>query len=94
MKWNWLLLKGSNTSFQVGSFNITYLPLAHSIAEGNALLIDTPYGRVFHTGDWKLDDEPIIGQPTTEVELTNLDHEGLLSLVTTQQVFSINTKRL
>lgn len=76
-----VVVEEPNTSFQVGSFNITYLPLAHSIAEGNALLIDTPYGRVFHTGDWKLDDEPIIGQPTTEVELTNLGDEGLLSLV-------------
>ena len=33
------------------------VPLAHSIPEGNALLIDTPYGRIFHTGDWKLDDD-------------------------------------
>ena len=35
----------------------SFVPLAHSIPEGNALLIDTPYGRVFHTGDWKLDDD-------------------------------------
>ncbi|MBC7492104.1 MAG: ribonuclease J, partial [Novosphingobium sp.] len=47
--------------FWLGPFGIRYVPLAHSIAEGNALVIDTPYGRVFHTGDWKLDDEPVIG---------------------------------
>ena len=37
--------------FQVGPFAIRYVPLAHSIAEGNALLIESPYGRIFHTGD-------------------------------------------
>jgi ribonuclease J len=49
--------------FALGPFGIRYVPLAHSIAEGNALLIDTPYGKIFHTGDWKLDKEPLIGQP-------------------------------
>ena len=65
----------------IGPFTITYLPLAHSIAEGNALLIDTPYGRIFHTGDWKLDDDPIIGEPTTEDELRDIGEEGVLALV-------------
>lgn len=65
----------------VGPFTITYLPLAHSIAEGNALLIETPFGRVFHTGDWKLDDDPIIGDPTTEEELQAIGDEGVLALV-------------
>nr|WP_206073191.1 ribonuclease J [Erythrobacter colymbi] len=65
----------------LGPFSITYLPLAHSIAEGNALLIDTPHGRIFHTGDWKLDEEPIIGEPTTEEELREIGEEGVLALV-------------
>lgn len=68
-------------TFTVGPFGIRYVPLAHSIAEGNALLIDTPYGRVFHTGDWKLDDEPRIGQPATEEELTAIGDQGVLALV-------------
>ncbi|ALE16537.1 Metallo-beta-lactamase family protein, RNA-specific [Altererythrobacter epoxidivorans] len=68
-------------SFELGSFGITYIPLAHSIAEGNALLIETPYGRIFHTGDWKLDEEPIIGEPTTAEELTEIGDEGVLALV-------------
>ncbi|RGP40648.1 Ribonuclease J2 [Altererythrobacter insulae] len=67
--------------FNLGPFEITYMPLAHSIAEGNALKIDTPYGRIFHTGDWKLDEEPIIGEPTTEEELTEIGEEGVLALV-------------
>jgi ribonuclease J len=68
-------------SFVLGPFEITYIPLAHSIAEGNALLIDTPFGRLFHTGDWKLDDEPIIGEPTTDEELSQIGDEGVLALV-------------
>lgn len=65
----------------LGPFAITYVPLAHSIAEGNALLIDTPHGRIFHTGDWKLDEEPIIGEPTTEEELRAIGDQGVLALV-------------
>lgn len=65
----------------LGPFAITYIPLAHSIAEGNALLIETPFGRVFHTGDWKLDEDPIIGTPTTEEELVEIGNEGVLALV-------------
>ncbi len=68
-------------AFDIGPFNICYLPLAHSIAEGNALLIDTAYGRVFHTGDWKLDEDPIIGEPTTEEELRAIGDEGVDVLV-------------
>lgn len=68
-------------SFEVGPFEVTYIPLAHSIAEGNALLIDTPHGRIFHTGDWKLDEDPIIGEPATDEELTQMGDEGILALV-------------
>ena len=74
------IIEGAD-SFALGPFDIGYVPLAHSIAEGHALLIDTPYGRIFHTGDWKLDDEPIIGDPTTEEELTEVGDEGVLALV-------------
>ncbi len=68
-------------SFQIGPFTIRYVPLAHSIAEGNALVIDTPYGRIFHTGDWKLDPEPLVGVPATAAELTAIGDEGVLAMV-------------
>ena len=68
-------------SFHLGPFEITYIPLAHSIAEGNALQIETPFGRIFHTGDWKLDDDPLVGIPATEEELTQIGDEGVLALV-------------
>ncbi|AWW74851.1 MBL fold hydrolase [Erythrobacter sp. KY5] len=75
------IIEEDHGQIEIGPFSITYLPLAHSIAEGNALLIDTPYGRVFHTGDWKLDEDPIIGEPTTEKELRAIGDDGVLALV-------------
>lgn len=76
-----IVIEEDHGQLMVGPFTITYLPLAHSIAEGNALLIETPFGRVFHTGDWKLDEDPIIGEPTTEEELIAIGDEGVLALV-------------
>lgn len=67
--------------FALGPFTLRYIPLAHSIAEGNALLIGTPQGRLFHTGDWKLDDEPIIGKPALPETLSALGDEGILALI-------------
>ncbi|MEM7664404.1 MAG: ribonuclease J [Pseudomonadota bacterium] len=75
------IIEEDHGQIDIGPFSVTYLPLAHSIAEGNALLIDTPYGKVFHTGDWKLDEEPIIGEPTTEEELREIGDESVLALV-------------
>ncbi|MGE3747907.1 MAG: ribonuclease J, partial [Sphingomonadaceae bacterium] len=67
--------------FSLGPFSFQYIPLAHSIPEGNALLIETPHGRIFHTGDWKLDDEPLLGVPSTPQELTEIGDAGVLALV-------------
>jgi ribonuclease J len=67
--------------FDLGPFGLRYVPLAHSIPEGNALLIDTPFGKIFHTGDWKLDDAPQLGDPSTEAELRAIGDEGVLALV-------------
>jgi len=66
---------------KLGPFSVEWVPLAHSIPEMNALLIETPYGRVFHTGDWKLDDTPQLGDPSTEAELRAIGDAGVLALV-------------
>lgn len=54
-------------SFNVGPFKVEAINVAHSIPESCALLIDTPAGRVLHTGDWKIDPQPI-GTPETDIE--------------------------
>jgi ribonuclease J len=75
------IVEESDGEIAIGPFTIRYVPLAHSIAEGNALVIDTPHGRVFHTGDWKLDEDPIIGEPASEAELRAIGAQGVLALV-------------
>ncbi|WP_019833712.1 ribonuclease J [Sphingomonas sp. PR090111-T3T-6A] len=66
---------------KLGPFSVEWVPLAHSIPEMNALLIETPYGRVFHTGDWKLDENPVIGQPSGAEALKAIGKKGVLALM-------------
>jgi ribonuclease J len=68
-------------TLQLGPFGFRYVALAHSIPEGNALIIDTPYGRVFHTGDWKLDDQPQMGTPASAAMLSEIGDSGVLAMV-------------
>lgn len=68
-------------SIDLAPFRVTYVPLAHSIPEGNGLLIDTPFGKVFHTGDWKLDDTPVLGNPSSAETLTAIGDSGVLAMV-------------
>lgn len=67
--------------FKVGPFGVEFVPMAHSIPEANALIIDTPAGRVFHTGDWKLDPAPLIGKPASAAQLTAIGDRGIDVLV-------------
>ena len=66
---------------KIGPFSVEWVPMSHSIPEMNALLIDTPYGRVFHTGDWKLDKDPVIGQPASAEQLKAIGKKGVLALM-------------
>ena len=67
--------------FQVGEFSLEFLRVAHSIPEAQALAIRTPYGNVLHTGDWKLDPEPLVGPPTDEAAFQRFGDEGVLAMV-------------
>jgi ribonuclease J len=66
---------------RIGPFEVEYVPVAHSIPESNALAIRTPLGLVLHTGDWKLDDTPFVGNTTSETVFRALGDEGILALV-------------
>jgi ribonuclease J len=67
--------------FQVGPFAVEYIGMTHSIPEPNALLIATPVGAVLHTGDWKLDDRPVVGRNYDRQRLHALRREPLLAMV-------------
>ncbi|HZQ14573.1 MAG TPA: ribonuclease J [Pseudolabrys sp.] len=72
---------GLGSRFSVGPFDIELVTMAHSIPESNALIIRTPLGNVLHTGDWKIDPTPILGDATDEKKLRALGDEGCLALV-------------
>jgi len=68
-------------SIHLPPFDLRFIRMAHSIPESQALVIDTPYGVVLHTGDWKLDPRPLIGPPTDEAALAELGQRGVLAMV-------------
>ena len=67
--------------FQVGPFACEFIQMTHSIPEPSGLAIRTNHGLVFHTGDWKLDDFPVVGKPADESRLAALGQDGVLALV-------------
>ncbi|HZT25131.1 MAG TPA: ribonuclease J [Pseudolabrys sp.] len=67
--------------FKAGAFDVELVTMAHSIPESNALILRTPLGNVLHTGDWKIDPTPILGDATDEKKLRALGEEGCLALV-------------
>jgi ribonuclease J len=67
--------------FRVGVFDCEFLRVAHSVPESQALAIRTRHGTVLHTGDWKLDPNPLIGEPTDEAAFAKLGEEGVLAMV-------------
>ncbi|MEM9965944.1 MAG: ribonuclease J [Asticcacaulis sp.] len=65
----------------LGPFGIDYVTITHSIPEPNGLAIKTPLGTILHTGDWKIDPDPITGKPTDISTITALGDEGVLAMV-------------
>ncbi len=70
-----------NANLKLGPFDIDYVTLTHSIAEPNGLAIKSPLGTIFHTGDWKIDEEPITGAPTDIEAITAMGDAGVLAMV-------------
>ncbi|MEE3050753.1 MAG: ribonuclease J [Pseudomonadota bacterium] len=67
--------------FTVGPFDMELITLTHSIPEPNAIAIRTPVGTVLHTGDWKFDPDPVVGDAADVETLKRLGDEGVLALV-------------
>ena len=68
-------------SLKLGPFAIDFISITHSILEPNLLAIRTPLGVIAHTGDWKLDPDPILGAVTDSAAISKLGDEGVLALV-------------
>ena len=67
--------------FTLGPFDLEMISLTHSIPEPNALAIRTPAGTVLHTGDWKIDPDPVVGDVTDEAALKALGDDGVLAMI-------------
>ena len=68
-------------SFELSPFRLQFIRMAHSIPEAQALVIRTPAGTVLHTGDFKLDPDPLVGPRSDEAALAALGEEGVLAMV-------------
>ena len=67
--------------FNVGPFDIEFVPVTHSVPEAQSMVLRTPAGVVVHTGDWKFDPEPLVGPATDLNRLAEIGQEGVLALV-------------
>lgn len=68
-------------AFEVGPFSLDLITLTHSIPEPNGIAIKTPLGTVLHTGDWKFDPDPVIGEVSDEAALKRIGDDGCLAIV-------------
>ncbi len=68
-------------SFEVGAFALEFVTLTHSILEPNAVIIRTPVGTIVHTGDWKLDPDPLVGGVSDIDALRRAGDEGVLAVI-------------
>ncbi|MDA7713640.1 ribonuclease J [Candidatus Pelagibacter sp.] len=78
---NHLKIVQLNGTVNLEPFKIEYITLTHSILEPNGLRIETPAGIILHTGDWKIDPEPLIGEKINSNRLKEVGKEGVLAMI-------------
>ena len=66
---------------EIGPFSVDFITLTYSIPEPNALAIRTRHGTIFHTGDWKFDPDPLVGEVTDYAALNAVGDAGVLALI-------------
>jgi len=70
-----------NSKIKLGAFDIDFVTLTHSILEPNGLSIKTPLGTILHTGDWKIDPNPLIGSQIDEKKLKSIGESGVSAMI-------------
>ena len=87
---NYLKIVELGGKINLSPFKIEFVTLTHSIAEPNGLKIDTPSGTIFHTGDWKYDPDPLVGDKINSSRLKEIGEEGVMAMICdSTNVFSI-----
>jgi ribonuclease J len=70
-----------NQSFKLADFDLEFIGLTHSIPEMQGLVIKTEAGTIFHTGDWKFDKDPVVGELSNIKRLEEIGQEGVLAMI-------------
>ena len=70
-----------NSKIKLGEFDIDFVTLTHSILEPNGLSIKTPLGTILHTGDWKIDPNPLIGNKIDQEKLEKIGDGGVSAMI-------------
>ena len=70
-----------NSTLNLDPFKIEFVTLTHSILEPNGLKIETPVGNILHTGDWKCDPDPLIGENINSKRLKEIGKEGVIAMI-------------
>jgi len=78
---NYLNIVQLNSSIKLEPFDVEFISLTHSILEPNGLKIKTPAGNVLHTGDWKYDPDPLVGENLNSKRLKEIGNEGVISMI-------------
>ncbi len=78
---NHLVIVQLNSNINLGPFNIDFITLTHSILEPNGLCITTPVGVILHTGDWKIDKNPLIGKNLDKEKLNGLGKKNVIAMI-------------
>ena len=87
---NSLKIVDLNGTVNLKPFKIEFITLTHSILEPNGLRIETPAGSILHTGDWKCDPNPLIGEKIDSKRLKEIGEKGVLAMICdSTNVFSI-----
>ena len=85
-----LKIKELNSTLELNPFKIEFITLTHSILEPNGLRIETPAGNILHTGDWKVDPNPLIGGDINSKRLKEIGEDGVLAMICdSTNVFSV-----
>lgn len=69
------------SSLQIDDFHLDFVDLTHSIPEMQALMITTPYGKVLHSGDWKLDPNPVVGPASNMEKMADISKGDILAMI-------------
>ncbi len=87
---NYLKIVELNGTVDLKPFKIEFITLTHSILEPNGLRIETPAGNILHTGDWKCDPNPLIGDKINSKRLKEIGDKGVLAMICdSTNVFSV-----